>query len=61
MREDKETIQKLAANRMAPITYPMGAARAEEIKAYKYIECSVLTQVNLKAVFDNAIRYGYPN
>ncbi|KAL1837067.1 hypothetical protein VTJ83DRAFT_1727 [Remersonia thermophila] len=56
MREDKETIEKLAANRMAPITYPMGAARAEEIKAYKYIECSALTQVNLKAVFDNAIR-----
>ncbi|EAQ89825.1 RAS-related protein [Chaetomium globosum CBS 148.51] len=55
-REDKETIDRLAANRMAPITFQMGAKRAGEIKAYKYVECSALTQMNLKTVFDNAIR-----
>ncbi|KAH6628544.1 ras-related protein [Chaetomium tenue] len=55
-REDKETIDRLAANRMAPITFQMGAKRAGEIKAYKYVECSALTQMNLKTVFDSAIR-----
>ncbi|KAK3906595.1 GTPase rac-like protein [Staphylotrichum tortipilum] len=55
-RDDQETIDKLAGNRMSPITYAMGSKRAEEIKAYKYVECSALTQLGLKNVFDNAIR-----
>ncbi|KAH6630290.1 putative RAC protein [Chaetomium sp. MPI-SDFR-AT-0129] len=55
-REDKETIDKLAVNRMAPVTYEMGSKCAGEIGAYRYVECSALTQLNLKAVFDHAIR-----
>lgn len=55
-RDDKETQKKLAEQRMAPITWAKGVACAEEIGAYKYVECSALTQANLKAVFDNAIR-----
>jgi len=55
-REDQETIDKLKAAKTAPISYEMGLKRAKEIKAYKYVECSALTQMNLKSVFDHAIR-----
>jgi Ras-related C3 botulinum toxin substrate 1 len=55
-RDDQETIDKLAQGRAAPITYAMGSKRAQEIGAYKYVECSALTQLGLKNVFDNAIR-----
>jgi small GTP-binding protein len=42
--------------RMAPISYQQGMQMASEIGAVKYVECSALTQKNLKLVFDEAIR-----
>ncbi|XP_078540061.1 ras-related C3 botulinum toxin substrate 1-like [Lissotriton helveticus] len=56
LRDAKETIEKLKEKRLSPITYPQGLALAKEIGAVKYVECSAMTQRNLKTVFDEAIR-----
>ncbi|KAJ3374955.1 hypothetical protein GGF31_005677 [Allomyces arbusculus] len=56
LRDDQATIDKLREKRQAPISYADGVAKAKEIGAVKYLECSALTQKGLKAVFDEAIR-----
>ncbi|XP_069509133.1 ras-related C3 botulinum toxin substrate 1-like [Ambystoma mexicanum] len=56
LRDNKKTIKQLKENRLSPITFPQGLALAKEIGAVKYVECSAMTQRNLKTVFDEAIR-----
>ena len=58
LREDQVTAAQLRSKKMEPVSYEQAVAVAREIKAQKYLECSALTQRNLKAVFDEAIRYG---
>jgi Ras-related C3 botulinum toxin substrate 1 len=57
LKKDPATCQNLRAKHMEPIEFGQGLEVAKEIGAYKYVECSALTQLNLKSVFDHAIKW----
>ncbi len=56
LRDDRETVEKLTEKNLKPISQADGLKLQKEIRAVKYMECSALTQKNLKIVFDEAIR-----
>ncbi|KFA76641.1 hypothetical protein S40288_05964 [Stachybotrys chartarum IBT 40288] len=56
LRDDSATLESLRQKRMEPVSYEQALTCSREIRAYKYLECSALTQRNLKSVFDEAIR-----
>jgi len=56
LREDNDTLEALRENGLSPITNDLGVALAGEINAFDYKECSALTTMGLKEVFDVAIK-----
>ncbi|KAF2675163.1 BcRAC, Rac-like GTPase [Microthyrium microscopicum] len=56
LRDDESTKESMRKMRTTPVQYEEALQVGREIKARKYLECSALTQRNLKSVFDEAIR-----
>ncbi|KAJ0401062.1 hypothetical protein P43SY_005082 [Pythium insidiosum] len=56
LRDDDETLEKLREKKLTAISSEEGEALKNELGAFKYLECSALTQKGLKQVFDEAIR-----
>jgi len=56
LRDDPGTNRQLSAQGLAPIAKSQGQKLAQKAKAIRYIECSALTQQNLRQVFDEAVR-----
>ncbi|KAJ5072779.1 hypothetical protein M0811_09476 [Anaeramoeba ignava] len=56
LKEDEQTIQKLDQKGLSPIDFDSAQKLAKEINAYEYLECSSLTQKNLKEVVYEAIK-----
>jgi GTPase SAR1 family protein len=55
LRTNPADVELLAKSKQKPITREQGERAAKEYNAYAYIECSALTQENLKETFDVAI------
>jgi cell division control protein 42 len=52
LRNDEQVREKLAKQKMSPVSRQDGEAMAKQLGAVKYVECSALTQYKLKDVFD---------
>jgi len=56
LRDNEDTIMSLQEQNLSPITTSKGEKLAKDISAYKYVECSALTQKNLSLVFEEACK-----
>uniref|UniRef100_A0A671MH90 Cell division control protein 42 homolog n=1 Tax=Sinocyclocheilus anshuiensis TaxID=1608454 RepID=A0A671MH90_9TELE len=51
LRDDSNTVEKLAKNKQRPISPESGEKLARDLRAVKYVECSALTQVKRAAAY----------
>jgi len=51
LRDDKETNEHLKQKKLKPISQSQGKAKAKEINAYSYIECSSKSKKGMQDVF----------
>ncbi|KZV86883.1 ras-domain-containing protein [Exidia glandulosa HHB12029] len=52
LRNDQGVLDRLSRDKQQPITPEMGDRLARELGAFKYVECSALTQEGVKNVFE---------
>lgn len=55
LRQNRADLEILAKSKQKPITREQGERAAKEYGAFAYMECSALTQENLKETFDTAM------
>jgi len=56
LRDDKSTLEELSSQGKSPISKEQGLAKADEIGAVNYLECSALSQEGLKEVFEYSLQ-----
>ncbi|KAH9284939.1 Transforming protein RhoA [Echinococcus granulosus] len=56
LRNDEKTRMELAKVKQSPVTTEQGKAKANQIGAYGYVECSAKTKENVREVFEMATR-----
>jgi len=56
LRDDPETVKKLAEKNREPITTKVGKKRAKEIKALAYIECNAKQTESVNEIFRTALK-----
>ena len=50
LRDDQDAVKRLAERRQTPISFSEAQGLASDLDAYRYLECSALTQHGLKQV-----------
>ena len=56
LRDDTVTIEALEKQGQRPISHAQGLQMQAAIGAFSYVECSSLRQLNLKYIFEEAVR-----